>query len=62
MSTLTYRMIAEIFRTAGDECVEFTDVKNSIKDRNLTGKVANIARNGRILVLLAVIAVISYLF
>lgn len=47
-STLTYRMIAEIFRTAGNERVEFTDVKNSIKDRNLTGKVANIARNGRI--------------
>ncbi len=47
-STLTYRMIAEIFRSAGDERVEFTDVKNSIKDRNLTGKVANIARNGRI--------------
>ncbi|MDE6331917.1 MAG: hypothetical protein K2L80_04870, partial [Muribaculaceae bacterium] len=47
-STLTYRMIAEIFRTAGDDRVEFTDVKNSIKDRHLTGKVANIARNGRI--------------
>lgn len=47
-STLTYRIIADIMRTAGKERVEFTDVKNSIKDRNLTTKVESIAKNGRI--------------
>lgn len=47
-STLTYRILAEIFNEAGSERVEFTDVKHSIKDRNLTTKVANIAAKGRI--------------
>lgn len=47
-STLTYRMIAEIFRKAGEDRVEFTDVKNTIKDQSLKPKIQSIAEKGKI--------------
>ncbi|MDE6006921.1 MAG: SH3 domain-containing protein [Muribaculaceae bacterium] len=47
-STLTYRMIAEIFSRAGEHRVEFTDVKNSVKDTQIITKVASISQKGYI--------------
>lgn len=47
-STLTYRMIAELFSRMGDDRVSFTDQRNSIKDRGMISKIMNIQREGRI--------------
>ncbi|MDE5875780.1 MAG: hypothetical protein K2H15_09040, partial [Muribaculaceae bacterium] len=47
-STLTYRMIAEIFNRAGRDKVEFTDEKNTIRDTGMIRKVNSIAALGRI--------------
>lgn len=47
-STLTYRLIAEIFNRAGHDSVHFTDVNNSIRDNTMIAKVKSIAENGMI--------------
>lgn len=47
-STLTYRMIAEIFSRAGEHRVEFTDFNNSVKDKQIIKKVNSIKENGYI--------------
>ena len=47
-STLTYRMVAEIFRRAGADRVEFTDARNTIKDRTMVNKIKAISSEERI--------------
>lgn len=47
-STLTYRLISEIFRRAGKNRVEFTDIQGSIKDRAMIRKIENIAQKEQI--------------
>ncbi len=47
-STLTYRMIAEIFSRAGENKVNFTDARNTIKDRDMVKKIKSISKNGYI--------------
>ncbi|MDE6577798.1 MAG: hypothetical protein K2K58_06480 [Muribaculaceae bacterium] len=47
-STLTYRIIAELFSRAGEQRVSFTDVKGTIKDRQLIDKVKAIAEKNMI--------------
>ena len=46
-STLTYRMIAEIFNRAGEDCVKFTDETHSIKDRAMVSKIMSICSKNR---------------
>ena len=41
-SVLTYRLIAEIFRRAGEGKVDFTDVNNTIRDKGIFRKVESI--------------------
>lgn len=47
-STLTYRMIAEIFNRAGDSSVSFTDVDFTVHDSSMLDKVKTIRRKDRI--------------
>lgn len=47
-STLTYRLIAELFSRAGDDKVDFTDARDTIKDRDLVRKVKSISSRGYI--------------
>lgn len=47
-STLTYRMLAEIFRRAGEDRVDFTDTRNTIKDRQMVNKIKAISSEDRI--------------
>lgn len=47
-STLTYRMIAEIFSRAGEDKVDFTDARDTIKDRDMIRKIKSISRRGYI--------------
>lgn len=47
-STLTYRLVAELFKRAGDDNVEFTDVDNTITDLSVISKVKSIAGKGKI--------------
>ncbi|MDE6532445.1 MAG: hypothetical protein K2M27_02795 [Muribaculaceae bacterium] len=47
-STLTYRMIAEIFSRAGADKVDFTDARNTIRDREMEKKIKSISSKGYI--------------
>lgn len=47
-STLTYRLLAEVFSRAGEDRVEFTDTVNTIKDRDMIRKVKSISQNDKI--------------
>jgi len=47
-STLTYRMIAEIFSRAGEDKVDFTDARDTIKDRDMVRKIKSISNKGYI--------------
>lgn len=47
-STLSYRMIAEIFNRAGEDKVSYTDTQNTIKDRSMISKIENIRAAGEI--------------
>ena len=47
-STLTYRLIADLFDYAGEGSVEFTDVDNTIGDRSMFGKIDSIRKNDEI--------------
>lgn len=47
-STLTYRLVAEIMNRGGEERVSFTDVKNSISDREMLNKITSIRQKGKI--------------
>lgn len=47
-STLTYRMIAEIFRRAGENSVSFTDVDFTVHDSSMLDKVKTISHKDRI--------------
>ncbi|MDE6017190.1 MAG: SH3 domain-containing protein [Muribaculaceae bacterium] len=47
-STLTYRLIAELFSRAGKENVKFTDVDNTMPDISIIDKVKAISSEGKI--------------